>query len=69
MANTVLNFKGLFPVIEWRRLKDYIALLKNIIELFKYTLDALRNFKRYYDIKQKLNLMNDLIVHKGASNH
>lgn len=44
--NTVLNFKGLFPVIEWRRLKDYIALLKNIIELFKYTLDALRNFKR-----------------------
>lgn len=63
------GFKGLFlfPVIGWRRAKDYIALSKNIIELFKYTLDALRNFKRQFDIKQKLSQMNDLIVQKGTS--
>lgn len=39
------------PLIEWRRLKDIIALWKNIIELIKYLFDALRNYKRQYDIR------------------
>jgi hypothetical protein len=43
------------PLIEWRRLKDIIAIWKNLIELVKYLFDALRNYKRQFDLSTYLN--------------
>jgi hypothetical protein len=52
------------PLIEWRRLKDIIALWKNIIELIKYLFDTLRNYKRQYDINRLLEELQDETIHK-----
>lgn len=52
------------PLIEWRRLKDIIALWKNIIELIKYLFDALRNYKRQYDIRKLFDEMDSMVIEK-----
>jgi hypothetical protein len=39
---------------EWRFLKDVSAFWKNTLELIKYFLDALRNYKRQDDINEML---------------
>ena len=52
--------------LEWRGLKDVIALWKNLIELVKYAVDALRNFWRQHDLITVLSKMEEHIVSKSG---
>ncbi len=54
---------------EWRFLKDVSAFWKNTLELIKYFLDALRNYKRQDDINEMLKQMDDTIVQKKMGAH
>lgn len=54
------------PRVEWLTLKNIVALAKNVIEIVKYFFDALKNYKRQYQIIEQLGAMEDQVVHKGS---
>lgn len=55
------------PALEWWRLKDIVALWKNLIELLKYLFDALRNYKRQLYINSLMDSMEDELIHKSSN--
>lgn len=54
------------PRIEWFTLKNIVALAKNVIEIAKYFFDALKNYKRQFQIMEQLGAMEDQLVRKGS---
>lgn len=45
-ANMGIIQKRIFYKVKWKRFKDFFALWKNIIEIIKYMLDQMRNYKK-----------------------
>ena len=50
LANMGIIKKFFFHGLKWKRLKDFFALWKNIIEIVKYLLDMVRVYKKTYDL-------------------
>ena len=63
-ANMGIINKRIMHSVKWKRVKDFFALWKNIIDIIKYLLDQIRNLKMQYDVEKELKKYDDSFIQK-----
>ncbi|CDW81101.1 pex11 domain containing protein [Stylonychia lemnae] len=69
LANMGIIKKMIFQKVKWKRLKDFFALWKNVIEIIKYVLEQLRNLKKQHDVKARMEQLNEEVITQNSEAH